>query len=130
MNSNCPICGTAINGSENSLITNFDTLSVVDIYNSNAAASSIREIVTEEKMQIFVIDFEGKTVTLEVKASDTVTNLKETIKARLGIPAKYQRLIYGSTIQLTSRQLGGAKKRKKNYSTPKKVKLPELNEVL
>ncbi|RXG70926.1 hypothetical protein Avbf_04423 [Armadillidium vulgare] len=36
---------------------------------------------------------------------------------------------YGSTIQLVSRALGGAKKRKKNYSTPKKVKLPELNEV-
>ncbi|KAL7638927.1 UNVERIFIED_CONTAM: hypothetical protein RMT77_010461 [Armadillidium vulgare] len=153
-NPRCPICGKEINERESSPITNFDTLSVVDIYNSNSNASSIREILTEEIMQIFVISFEGKSVTIDVKATNTVENLKAKIKERLGVPACHQRLMYGgkqledgktlsdysiskrSTIQLVSRALGGAKKRKKNYSTPKKIKhkpkkveLPELNEV-
>ncbi|RXG67407.1 E3 ubiquitin-protein ligase TRIM32 [Armadillidium vulgare] len=46
-NPRCPICGKEINERESSPITNFDTLSVVDIYNSNSNASSIREILTE-----------------------------------------------------------------------------------
>lgn len=46
-------------------------------------------------MQIFVKTLTGKTMTCEVKPTDSVAHLKQFISEREGIPADQQRLIFG-----------------------------------
>ena len=46
-------------------------------------------------MQIFVRTLTGKTMTLEVSASDSVEAVKAQIQDREGIPADQQRLVFG-----------------------------------
>ncbi|CAO3597584.1 unnamed protein product [Absidia cylindrospora] len=92
-------------------------------------------------MQLFVKSLAGNTLAFEVSSATTVDNVKTMIAAREGIDSSLQCLsfagkslqdaqaisAYGvqdnSTLHLNAELLGGGKKRKKKtYTTPKKIK--------
>ena len=46
-------------------------------------------------MQVFVKTLTGRTMTIDVEATDSITSIKEKITNKEGIPATEQRLIFG-----------------------------------
>ena len=59
--------------------------------------STLHLVLRHPGMQIFVKTLAGKTITLEVEASDTIENIKAKIQDTEGIPPDEQRLLFADT---------------------------------
>ena len=93
--------------------------------------------------QIFVKNLAGKTITLDVAASDTVEVVKSLIQIREGIPPRHQRLTHAGTVLVGHRTLlqcnirseatlwlslrlfGGGKKPRSAAASPSQSSLPD-----
>ena len=73
------------------------------------------------QFEIYVTDLTGKTITLDVKTSDFVDQVKTQIEEKEGIPPEQQQLIFGETVMEDHRTLSQYNIQK--HSTLQVVKL-------
>ena len=72
-----------------------DSASLLSAETRSQTKEDAVETPPNEEFQIFVKNLNGRTVTLAVKATDTVDSLREQVERKTGIPPSEQRLLFG-----------------------------------